>query len=136
MILNAENKTKTILLTSVANMVINLVLDLVLFKLIGLSGPAWATVISIAAVNMLLLFITKRDLGVRFTDVYPVAFIFQYLVLNAALGAAFWLIQQFALRTIPMNGNLLSVLLGVVWLGVYYLIVRKKVSELLKSGYL
>ncbi|MBO4562350.1 MAG: glycosyltransferase [Clostridia bacterium] len=136
MILNAENKTRTILLTSVANMVMNLALDLVLFKLMGLPGPAWATVISVAAVNMLQLFITKRHLGVKFTDIYPVGFIAVCLALNAALGAVFYLIQQYAFRLIGMNRNLLTIIIGVVWLGVYFLIVRKKVSALLKSGYL
>lgn len=126
MILNSCKKTKVILLSSVCTLVINIVLDYVLYFFIGITGPAWATVISVAMMNMVQLIFTKRLINVSFWEIYPVAHILKVLVINIILGMFFFLIQNRVFYYCNFNHNFLTICLGGVWLMVYIFLVRKK----------
>ena len=133
MVLNAKKRTKLILYSSIGSMVVNLVLDIVLFKLIGINGPAWATVMSVAAMNMFQLICTKRILKVSFLDLYPVAYILKSILLNIILAIPFVIIQNQIFKYTSFNHNLITILIGGVWLLIYIYIIRKKVMTLWKS---
>lgn len=140
MVLNSLGKTKTILKASVFTMVTNLVLDILLYKLFSLIspeaaliGPALATLISVSVMNMYQLILTKRLISVKFTDIYPVKTTFKVLAVNIALSAVFYAVQQAAFKIFPVNQNMLSVIIGVVWLAVYAIIVYKPVLKLWKE---
>lgn len=60
MVLNALGHTKTILKASIATMIINLVLDLLLYNFCGLIGPAIATLVSVAVMNIYQLLLTRK----------------------------------------------------------------------------
>ena len=133
MVLNAEKQTKLILYSSIGSMIVNLVFDLVLFRLIGINGPAWATVASVATMNMFQLFCTKKHLQVSFLDIYPVMYILKSLCLNSLLAIPFVFIQSVAFKYINMNHNLMTIILGGTWLLLYFIIIRGKVMVLWKS---
>lgn len=133
MALNAMGKTKTILLSSVLTMVINLILDLALYWLLGIIGPAIATLVSVAVMNMCQLILTKRLMKVRFTDIYPVKELLRILLLNAAMGAVFFGAQQGLFRVCSFDQTVLTIALGVVWMIVYAIAVRKPVLRLWKE---
>ena len=126
MILNSCKKTKVILISSVCTLVINIVLDYVLYFFIGITGPAWATVISVAMMNMVQLIFTKRLINVSFWEIYPVAHISKVLVINIILGMFFFLIQNRVFYYCNFNHNFLTICLGGIWLMVYIFLVRKK----------
>ena len=130
MMLNAQGKTKTILNASIATMISNLILDMVLYKALGLIGPAIATFLSVAIMNMYQLWLTKRLIRVKFTDIYPLREILTITLVNGLFGIGFYFIQQMLFAVIQWDRILLSVLLGVVWLAVYLLTFRKKLLRL------
>lgn len=133
MILNSCKKTKIILLSSVCTLVINIVLDYMFYFFIGITGPAWATVISVAMMNMAQLIFTKKLINVRFLEIYPVVHILKILVINIVLGILFFVIQDRLFYYCSFNHNLLTICLGGIWLMVYILLVRKKMLYLWHS---
>ena len=126
MVLNAQKKTKLILYSSIGSMLTNLALDILLFKMMGITGPAWATVISVAAMNLFQLMYTKHILKVSFFEIYPVKYILKCLLLNCVLGIFFYYIQQYVFNKIDFNQNMMTVFLGCIWGAVYLFIIRKK----------
>lgn len=133
MVLNALGKTKTILRASITTMVSNLVLDLILYHWMGMIGPAVATLLSVGIMNMYQLYLTKKYIHVKFTDIYPLRKILGILALNAALAAAFFLLQQVLFRLVPMDEIVLTVGLGVIWIVVYFLLVKRNVLTIWKD---
>ena len=133
MVLNALGKTRTILRASIATMVSNLVLDYVLYKLLGLMGPAIATLLSVGIMNMYQLYLTKKYIKVKFTDIYPLGKMLRILALNAGLAVVFYLVQQVLFRLVPADEIVLTVGLGVIWIGVYFLLVKRNVLTIWKD---
>ena len=140
MALNSLGKTKNILRASIATMVINLVLDIGLYKALdlinpqlALLGPAIATLISVAVMNMYQLHLTKKLLQVKFTDIYPVKSIIKITLLNAVLACVFYAVQQFVFTLVDFDKIVLSIFIGIVWLGVYFVLVHKPVIRIWKQ---
>lgn len=133
MILNAEKKTKLILYSSICSMVVNLILDIILYRLIGIQGPAWATVASVAAMNMFQLIYTKNHINVSFFDIYPVVYIVKCLALNILLSFPFAFLQVKLFKYVSFNKNIMTIVLGGMWFALYLFIIRKKAIHLWKS---
>lgn len=140
MFLNSMGRTKTILRASVATMIVNLVLDVLLYKLFGLIspemslvGPAVATFLSVSVMNIYQLVLTKRLVNVRFTDIYPIGRMSKILILNMILSVLFYVIQQIAFNRLDYNRNALSISIGVVWVVVYAAVILKPVKNLWKE---
>ena len=126
MILNAQGSTKIILVCSLISIAINIILCYVFFNIMGVIGPALATVIAVASMNIYQLYRTKKSLGVPFAAIYPVSSILRILVLNIVISVFFFGAQQLAFKFIPLNQNLITIFLGAIWAAVYFIIVRKK----------
>ena len=132
MALNAMNKTKLILTSSMITMIMNLVLDYILYFLIGISGPAWATVISVAIMNMTQLLFTCYNLKLKFNDIYPCLHIVKIIAINIFLGMGFYFLQQFIFSITSLNKNVMTVFIGIIWTILYFLIVHKRIIYLWK----
>ena len=140
MALNSLGKTKTILRASIATMIINLILDIGLYKVIELInpeyvllGPAIATFVSVAVMNMYQLLLTRKLLHIKFTDIYPIATIIKILLLNIALAVAFYALQQLSFSLINFDRVILSVFVGMIWAVIYFISVRNPVMTLWKE---
>lgn len=127
MMLNALGKTKSILKASVVMMLSNLVLDLLFYQLLGLIGPAIATLLSVAFMNFYQLYLTKSYIGIRFTDIYPLKKMFYITVLNVMMGLAAYLIHKCILHIVDINQIVLAIAIGIVWLVTYFLVIRKDI---------
>ncbi len=127
MVLNALGKTKTILKASIATMMINLVLDLLLYKLFGLIGPAIATLVSVAVMNVYQLLLTCKHIGVCFTDIYPIRTMLSILFINIILGGIFFVLQQLLQKVLQINTIVLAIVLGIIWLVIYFCLIYKKI---------
>ena len=68
-ILTAKGKTKVILLYSFITMLLNFLLNVILFHFMGIIGPAFASLISIATMNILQLFHSSIISGVSFLKI-------------------------------------------------------------------
>ena len=125
-ILNSAGKTKEILYCSIIALVLNAVLNPLLFIWLGMIGPAIATFLSIFIVQLIQLWMSAKITGEHFSNVYPWIPSTLILLLNGALAVFFFFIKKW-LPLEQVVGNIVeSILLGVIWTAIYAIIVRKK----------
>lgn len=129
-ILNAKGQTKKILLCSIIALIVNVIANPVFYRLLGMIGPAVATFLSMVVLEALQLFYSSKSVGVPFANIFPWKHIAIILVVNIGFSLFFYLIKCL----LPMDewiGSISeSILLGIVWLGLYYVSCRKRIKEL------
>ncbi len=128
-ILNAKGKTKDIFYASVASLLLNLVLNPLLYWLLGVIGPALATFLSMLVVLLWQLYRTEKCTEISFAQVFPWKKIGKIALVNVCFSVAFFVLKQH----LPLDGVLYelgeSLVLGGVWCVLYFLVMRKSIKE-------
>ena len=130
MILNSIGKTSIIFYCSILTLVLNIILSFILLYYFGVIGLAIATLMSIALVNYLQLQVTAKVLMKPLGILFPWKKLMYVTLVNVCLGMLFYII----LNIIP-DGLIWGVvgeviIVGIVWLGVYVLMMRNEVVSL------
>ena len=86
LILSATGKTKFILFSSFVTLIINLILNILLYYAIGFIGPAVATLITVIVMNSVQLLISCRQLKIPLLDIINLSGAIS-VILKYALGA-------------------------------------------------
>jgi len=128
-ILNSTGKTKFIFYTSLVSLGMNFVLNYVFYLWLGFIGPAIATFISIAFIQLLQLIATSIQLKVKFSAIFPWKALGLLTFLNALLGVGFATLKEI----IPLGkyiGNVAQAfVLGTVWMIVYLAITYRSIVK-------
>lgn len=128
--LSLHGKTKKILECSVLAMITNILLNYVLYKIIGFTGPAWSTLISIGLVNMLQLKLTSKIVSIPVKKIFPWKELLKISLINIATGClVFEIVKLLNIQT-DSRSCVISIVIGLIWLLVYFgLIMRKKIKN-------
>ncbi|SDO55950.1 oligosaccharide flippase family protein [Halobacillus aidingensis] len=127
-VLNSIGKTKLILYSSLGSLGLNLILNYLFYYLFGLIGPAIASVVSMLLIAFLQLIVTSKNLNVSFSNIFPWHSLFRITVINVILGLLFLYIKSIIPIEEGRGGVVESIVLGIIWLGVYFIIMGKKVK--------
>lgn len=131
MALNSKGKTRLILYCAIGTLVLNTVLNVVLYMLLGVIGPAIATVLSQVVMNILQLGLTSKVLNVSFKRVFPWKQAGLIILINLLFAGSFLLIHRYA-----VPGNWQAVMLAAIWGALYFALLykpgKKKWMELKK----
>ena len=123
--LNATGNTKYIFYSSLISCVTNVVLDIVLYRLLGIIGPAIATVFSqLVLVSMQVLF-SKKVLNIK--SVVSIAPLAKVLLRNIVIACPFAVLFIWLKNAISMNAVLLAFVVGGAWTVVYALLMGKRI---------
>jgi hypothetical protein len=120
MVLNTTGKTKIVLYSAIGTLCLNVIMNIALYQLIGVTGPALATLLASVAMNTFQLLFSSRLIHVKFSRIFPWKNMAVILALNAALGLAFHFIH---IRLFP--GWFQAIVLAAAWGVVYGLILLK-----------
>ena len=127
MLLNASGRTKFILYSSIGSLVLNVVLNYILYGIFGFIGPALATFFSSLIMQMIQLTYSGKVLDIRFSDVFPWKNFFFILLLNAATGLGVFEIHRM------INAGAVSIVsalgLGAIWFFVMACIQFKPIKK-------
>lgn len=130
LILNSIGKTKLIFYSSVASLLLNVVLNYAMYLVFGMAGPAIATFICILCISILQLICSSKELDVSFGKIFPWCKLAQISAINLLIGlCAFFAVKYFALQT-TLRDILVTIAIGMVALGVYCLVMAKPVKKL------
>lgn len=130
LILNSIGKTKMILYSSIASLVLNVVLNYVLYLAFGTVGPAIATFCSILAISVFQLIYSSKELSVSFKEIFPWKELGKISVVNIAIGLiGFTAIKLLSLGTTAKD-IIIAIVIGVFLLGLYALIMYKPAKNL------
>ena len=126
-------KNKEILIASITSLGLNMVLNPLLYRALGMIGPALASFLAILAVQLWQLFRTAKLTGIPFSQVFPFRRLAVISGINAALAVAFYGIKlALPLETwISSLGE--SLLLGCIWSTVYLILMRKSIKRTWKG---
>jgi O-antigen/teichoic acid export membrane protein len=90
LILTAGGKSKTIMTYSIISLGLNLVLNILFYYLIGINGPALATLVTTALYTFMILWKSIKLIDVKWTDVFDVKDLISFALILAVTGAAFY----------------------------------------------
>lgn len=100
MALSSSGKTKLILWSSIASLVLNIILNYLLYLLLGFIGPAVASFLSIFLVNLAQLLFSGKLLGISFPRIFPWKSLGKITAINAIWAmAAYGVVQITKLGT-------------------------------------
>lgn len=126
-VLNAVGKTKFIFWSSIISLTLNVGLNYLLFVVIGFTGPAWASLLSILLVNLLQLLYTCKAINISFKNIFPWGKLLKISIINIAWGIICYVIVKVFDIGISNTDILITVAIGAVVSCVYLVIMRRKV---------
>ena len=133
MILNATGRTKFVFWSTIAALVTNIILDYVLFCVLGFIGPAIATIISIFVIQFAQLRFSSSLIKIKFQNIFPWIFLFKVCVINCIFGAILWCVIQYFKLGIDVNQIIKTILIGLVASVFYFLIFKNTMLSLWKK---
>lgn len=132
LILTAYGKTTPILLFALLTIVINLVLNFVLFHVMGMNGLAIATFISIAVVAVAQLIYGSKIAEIPLSRIVRPKRLFKFLAIILAVGLTA-MIARASIRHLVNNAILILIICYSICIGLVGLIYRKRLKNLLKG---
>ena len=120
MILNASGNTKFILYSSLAALVVNVILNLALFKLFGMIGCAISSFVSTVSISFVQLFYTCKITKIPLKRVLPWKKILIVLLINCTLAIIFFRVKEISGLDKTIGSFYESLILGCCW-GVIYI---------------
>lgn len=98
MVLSAAGKTGRLMLFSVGAVALNIVLNVLLFRLIGLEGLAFATWITTLVLGVCIVLAGARELGCKLSQLFDCKFLLLFATENLALTCILYRVQQWLER--------------------------------------
>lgn len=132
-ILNSMGKTKFILLSSLASLALNLLLSFAFSFAFGIVGAALASLVAIATVNILQLFVTSKFIKISFAYIFPWVEISKITMINILLAVVFGCVKLLVSKTWAINVYLLAVILCIFWLLVYTIIMKNHLMQAINT---
>lgn len=94
LIMSAAGKTKTLMLVGMGALSANAVLNILLFRGMGMTGPAVATLLTTFATGVLMLHLSARELGTKIGAFFDVRYLLLFVLENLAAMAVFSGLQK------------------------------------------
>ena len=128
---NAQGNTKCILQSSIISLLLNFVLNIVLYRLLGFIGPAIATIISAFWNALYLLRRTSKEINMKMVDIFPFKQMGKILAVNIALGVIFFVLKIYVPLDIFLTRIGEAFLCATLWAGIDALIFVKDIKRTL-----
>lgn len=129
--LNAKGKTKYILYGSIISCTINIVLDLALFNIFGIKGPAIATVISQGCLVVFQFLMSKKLLSVK--SIINVDTLSEVAARNIIIAAVCYIIKIILVSRTEINHIVIAFAVGSLWMLFYALMYGRSVLKKINS---
>lgn len=120
MILNASGNTKFILYSSLVALVVNIILNVLFFKLFGMVGCAISSFIATASISFIQLLYTCKITKIPLKRIFPWKKIFLILAINCTFAIIFHRIKDISLLDVYIGSFYESLMLGFCW-GILYI---------------
>lgn len=128
-LLNAVNKTKYIIYISLSQLLLNVILNLLFFRIFGYIGPAIATLVSMALSSYIYLVMYKYIEGTNVHDIISVKEIGKIILINFVMAMGVLLfIKIFDIGT-SSTDIVVSIIVGFIWMLLYLFVSKKQIKE-------
>lgn len=132
LVLAANGNTKTILKYSVFSLIANLILNIILYSLLGIIGPAISTLLVTLGYTIAILYKTKTLLKAKWNDIFDFKEVCVFVVI-LVVSSCFFFVVNIALRSFGMN-DYLNMAITLVLFGLTNLLFNlKRIKNALSS---
>lgn len=132
LILSAAGKTKKLMLSGFAALAVNAALNVVLFWLFGITGPAVATLLTTLGLGIWMLWAGARELEARLSDFFRWKYLFAFMAENAVATAALCFLQgRLAAWDVPYIA-IIAIVCGL-YAGIMLLLHGKRLLSAMKQ---
>lgn len=132
LVLTASGNSKLLMKYSIISLVANAVLNILLFKTIGLAGPALATLIVTLIYSIMIMRRTIKILGVKRSDILEIKDILLFIITLVICGALFSVADRELLK-IGLN-QYIAMIMTMGGFGILVLIINfKKIMNVFKA---
>ena len=107
LILSAAGRTKTLMIMSLCSLIGNMLGNIVLYYIMGITGPALATLLTSAATALFLLWSSSRALECRLKDFFDTKYLARFMAVCAVSAVPFFLAQRWLAS---LNWNYLPII--------------------------
>ncbi len=128
-ILNVSGNTKFVFYSSLVSLLLNFTLNYVFYSIFGFSGPAIATVLSIALVNALQLIYTSKISKISIKQIFPWKNIAILIMRNILLALPFIAIKLVLQLQTGTKDIIISMAIGLIWLIAFVITNKKKLLD-------
>ena len=118
LILSASGKTKALMILSGCSIVLNIGMNFLLFHLLGVIGPAIATLLITSLTGAAILYFSAKELGTRITGFFDFRYLIRLLAENIAAVTVLA-----CLRNLLESAGLNNLLILLLICGTYYVIL-------------
>ncbi len=94
LILSAAGKTKTLMIMSFCSLVGNIIANIALYYVMGITGPAFATLLTSAATALFLLWSSSKALECRLKDFFDAKYLARFMAICAVAAVPFYFAQR------------------------------------------
>lgn len=133
MVLNCIGKTKFIFWSSIASLVLNVVLNYLMYLAFGFIGPAIATLLSILTVNLIQLVLTARELGVPFSGIFPWRRLLKISLVNISWGVVCYVALCMLDMGVGTTHVIICIAIGILITVLYCLFFLRSLKRLWKE---
>lgn len=131
LILSAKGWTKKLMIVSFLSVVLNFILNICLYHLIGFEGPAVASVIVSLVVNIILCALSAKALETNFLELLNKKEIFIFIIEVLTLSAPAFLLRKYLLN-INCSEILIIILAGGGYIIALFLVNYKRILSAFK----
>ena len=124
-ILNSMGRTKFVFYSSIVSLGANLILNLIFLKIFGFIGPAIATLIAVGLVALFQIIATTKVTGIPFKNIFPWRDLVYITGYNIGFSILFLTLKTVSNISEIVGDTLEAVILGIVWMIIYFFILRK-----------
>ncbi|MDR0138852.1 oligosaccharide flippase family protein [Metabacillus idriensis] len=125
MILNASGNTKKILISSIASLVINVFFSIIFINMIGFTGPAWATLLSVIIIAYYQLRETSKVVNHRIIDLFPLKNMGFILLKDVILIIFIYFIKNLILEPLQIPAITTLIIVVIIWIFFTWIVFRK-----------
>lgn len=132
LLLSAAGKTKTIMNISIIGLLCNFVLNFVLYKLLGIVGPALATLVVTVIIGILILKYSIKALNAKFKDFFDLKHLIFFIIETTIIASVCYFIRRL-LDNIEMHYFISLLIVSVIFIVAMIVINYRKIISLLKD---
>lgn len=132
LILSSSGKTKFITISSIISVILNLFLNVVLYKFIGLAGPAYATLITIIVMGSIQLYFSAKILDTTIFKIIDIPKMIIYLFQLILTGFICYLIKTILYKFVT-NTIIILIIIYLLFIVINLLISKKRILRLMEE---
>ena len=119
--LSAIGKTKYIMYSGAISLLVNIILNYIFIKIIGFTGPAWASLVSIFFMAGFQLYYSLKLCKMKFKDAFGLRNMSTIILINVLLFVGFYFVKTY----LNINNLLIRIsIYAILYSVLYYVLIR------------